>query len=221
MKLKTETGTKSKTDNKMEQSKSVLVTLPEEVVEFKFELMKIEDKNAYVYLFGKTQLKLFDSLEYQRRMRYWKQQALARRTEAEGEARPVKSIGRGEGPVFTYTRPVPWTNLDKFPELATTFDMESPFDAECVKTCLTVFKPRTIDEEGWVYVLQRQTDVEKLEKGEITSILLHKIGLTKKTCKQRVYQQARTNGEEYKIAASFRTSFHKYLEYAAHQMFKN
>lgn len=82
--------------------------------------------------------------------------------------------------------------------------MENFIDRNFVTRTLTVYKPRQTDEKGFLYVLQRQSDVEKLRNGEIEHILMHKIGLTKqKRVETRVAQQSRANKEQYKILCYF------------------
>lgn len=94
-------------------------------------------------------------------------------------------------------------------------------DSYFVEKMLTIFKPRATDKVGYVYILQRQSDVDRLASGEISHILLHKIGMTYKEPKLRVKQQSDANKEAYHILAYFRTSFHKYLEYACHRYFQD
>mmetsp|Transcript_12916 Transcript_12916/g.17381 ORF Transcript_12916/g.17381 Transcript_12916/m.17381 type:complete len:108 (+) Transcript_12916:1150-1473(+) len=86
---------------------------------------------------------------------------------------------------------------------------------------LTLYKPRATDGVGYVYVLQRKTDMLKYREGVIDHILLHKIGMTCKEPQTRVNQQSRANGEEYHILAWFKSSFHKYFEYACHRYFQD
>ena len=93
-------------------------------------------------------------------------------------------------------------------------------DSEFVTKMLTVYKPRETDGVGYVYILQRQSDVQRKAAGEITHILLHKIGMTCKDPKIRIKQQRDKNNEDYHVLAYFRTSFHKYMEYACHRYFQ-
>ena len=117
-----------------------------------------------------------------------------------------------------YNQPFkPFCDIDSFPELLDVFDMDCPMERIFVETVLTMYKPRKTDEPGYVYILQRQSDVTRFEDDEIEHILLHKIGCTKNNVHSksgRVAQQAKANSEEYHVLAYFRTSFHKYLEYA-------
>lgn len=85
-----------------------------------------------------------------------------------------------------YEKPDPWCTLDEFPALLNVFDMDNFMDSQFVEKMLTVYKPRPTDKVGYVYVLQRYSDVLRLEKGEISHILLHKIGMTYKEPKIRV-----------------------------------
>ena len=47
------------------------------------------------------------------------------------------------------------------------------------------------------------------------------MGRTYKEPEQRVNQQRKANNEQYHIMAYFRTSFHKYFEYACHRYFQD
>lgn len=124
-----------------------------------------------------------------------------------------------DGAVVTYERPEPWCKIGDFAEMQGVFDMDNFMDNQFVTKMLTVYKPRPTDRDGYVYILQRQSDVDRLKQGEITHILLHKIGMTYKEPRVRVKQQRDKNGEEYHIMAYFKTSFHKYLEYCCHRYF--
>ena len=102
--------------------------------------------------------------------------------------------------------------------------MDCYMDRIFVEKMLTVFKPRDNDTAGHVYILQRNADVVKHDNGEITHILLHKVGLTNgvvSTTKGRVSTQIKNNRENYHILAYYRTSFHKYFEYACHRMYQD
>jgi hypothetical protein len=56
--------------------------------------------------------------------------------------------------------------------------MDCFMDSQFVEKMLTLYKPRPTDGPGYVYILQRQVDVEKKLDEQIDHILLHKIGMT-------------------------------------------
>ncbi len=68
------------------------------------------------------------------------------------------------------------------------FDLNVFIDRQFVEKMLTVFKPRDNDRVGYVYILQRQSDVDRYKSGEISHILLHKIGRTYREPMKRVQQ---------------------------------
>lgn len=61
-------------------------------------------------------------------------------------------------------------------------------DKQFIDNMLTLYKPRSNDGVGYVYILERMTDVKKLKEGSIDHILLHKIGMTCKEPRQRIGQ---------------------------------
>ena len=124
-------------------------------------------------------------------------------------------------PVITYEKPEAWCTIDEFPPLLDVFEMDNFMDSQFVEKMLTLYRPRETDKVGYVYILQRQTDVDRQATGEISHILLHKIGMTYKEPEVRVNQQRRANKEQYHILAHFRSSYHKYFEYACHRYFQD
>ena len=92
-------------------------------------------------------------------------------------------------------------------------------DSRFVEKFLTVFKPRDNDCEGWLYVYERDLDRKNVIEGKITDVILFKVGRTVKTPQSRVGQQEISNGESYHVVLSFKSKFHKFVEYAIHWMF--
>ena len=186
--------------------------------EFEFQL-DAEGVN-YEYQFGHTKLKIFDWRKYQRLLRHYKRRAFQKGASGEA-AEESQAKAKTQKPVETYDRPEPWCTLDEYPPLLEIFDTDVFMDQHFIERMLTLYRPRTNDGVGYVYILQRMTDVKKLQEGSIDHILLHKIGMTCKEPAQRVGQQSRANNEEYRILAWFKTSYHKYFEYACHRYFQD
>lgn len=165
-------------------------------------------------MFGHVKLQKFDWRKYQRMHRRFKQQAIQKGGDPNEQAKLLTSK-----PIETYEKPKPWCSLEEFPQMVDIFDQNCFIERQFVENMLTLYKPRPTDGVGYLYILQRKSDVQKQRDGAIDHILLHKIGMTCKEPSKRVSQQSRANSEEYHIFAWFKTSFHKYLEYACHRYF--
>lgn len=57
--------------------------------------------------------------------------------------------------------------------------------------------------------------------GKIEEIILYKVGRTVKKPSERVGNQENANGEKYFILESFKSKFHKFVEYALHWLFQD
>ena len=102
------------------------------------------------------------------------------------QEQPAKQIKNEDGTIIRYEKPKAWCTIDEFPPLPDIFDLTCFMDQEFVEKVLTVFKPRPTDSVGYVYILQRQSDVQRLATGDISHIVLHKIGMTYKEPRIRV-----------------------------------
>lgn len=73
-------------------------------------------------------------------------------------------------------------------------DLFEPKDFWFLEQFVLCRKPNSNDKPGWIYVYEQVSDVEKLNTGRITHILLHKIGRTgRKDPLKRVIESEKNN----------------------------
>jgi hypothetical protein len=162
-------------------------------------------------VFGTTLLDIFVPIKYAKMMNFAKKEALAANNE---EAKQIQ-----KGPTIKYAASSPWTSVEDYPDLEKIFDLKSHIYHRFVFRFMTVFKPRENDCEGWIYVYERDSDRNKLQQGQIKDIILYKVGRTVRTPLSRVGLQEQANGENYNVIESFKSKYHKFVEYAIHWMF--
>ena len=121
------------------------------------------------------------------------------------------------GDVVKTFRQDPFGKLDDYPDLQGHY---SDWDKWFYQHVMLTLRPYECKSDGFVYIYQRESDVKKLEDGEIKGILLHKIGSTKKSAESRVGQQQKTNKEPYVVVAAYKSKLYKYFEYIAHRYFQ-
>ena len=71
---------------------------------------------------------------------------------------------------------------------------------------------------GWVYVYAREADMRRCREGKRAHVLLHKVGLTRRSPQQRIAEQAEDNGEAYTQVLAVPTKFPQFLEGQVHQL---
>jgi len=71
---------------------------------------------------------------------------------------------------------------------------------------------------GHVYVYARESDMRLREEGKLAHVLLHKVGLTRRSPQQRIAEQEEDNKESYSHVLSVQTKYPQFLESQVHQL---
>jgi hypothetical protein len=74
------------------------------------------------------------------------------------------------------------------------------------------------EKAGHVYVYARECDMRQRREGALAHVLLHKVGMTRRSPQQRIADQEEANGESYSLVLAVPTKYPQFLESQVHQL---